>query len=74
VIVSRLDTFTTWMDSVDDSVKELERDTMSSQEYKDTIDKFQVRRPSHVLNSLFSTVKTAVFKGVLFVSIIKLCC
>ena len=52
------------MDSVDNSVKELERDTMSSQEYKDTIDKFQVRKSSHVyLNSLFYTVKNAGFKG-----------
>ena len=41
--VLRLDTFTTWMDSVDGSVKELEIHTMSSQEYKDTIEKFQVR-------------------------------
>ena len=52
--VPRLDTFTAWMDSVDGSVQGLERHTMSSQEYRDTIEKFQVQGHCHTyVNYMF---------------------
>ena len=42
VIVFRLEEFVEWMNGVEDSVQELEKESLSTKEYKDTLSKFQV--------------------------------
>ena len=46
----RLEEFVEWMTGVDESVEELERESMSTQQYRDTIERFQVNGCSLVFN------------------------
>lgn len=39
----RMEAFVSWMDSVEESVQQLEEQTLSTNEYKQTLAKFQVR-------------------------------
>ena len=43
LIFGRLEDFVEWMNGVEDSVKSLEQECLSTQQYRDTVAQFQVR-------------------------------
>ena len=50
VVLFRLEDFVEWMNGVEDTIAELEKESLSVQEYKDTLAKFEV---DHITVSIF---------------------